>query len=138
MESRDGDPYRVCVVVDRAFGDRLTLLASRVPLWVVDTPANRVVVQRLRKQRAEESHLTGVTIFTDSAPSSPEELLLSQLDAIDLHHGSSSADPPFTALDVLGTPLTDRIRSALSAFGFNQFLPGENGFSALRPEPQPY
>jgi hypothetical protein len=130
-------PYKVFIVVDRAFGDRLVALEARVPVWIVDTPVNRAVVQRLSKERAAENHLTGVTVFTDSDAMSPEQLLLSELDTIDLHHGSYSADPPYTVLEVLGAPLTENIKAALSEYGFNQFQYGMSGFSALRPEPEP-
>lgn len=33
--------YRVFVVVDREYGERLGELAQTGPVWIVDTPANR-------------------------------------------------------------------------------------------------
>jgi hypothetical protein len=47
-------------------------------------------------------------------------MLLAELDTIDLHHGSYSADPPYTVLEVLGTPLTAKAKNELSAYGFNR------------------
>jgi hypothetical protein len=111
------------------------LSASGVPVWVVGTPFNRAVAQRLWKERPQENHLTGITSFNDVESSFPEDLLLSELDTIDLHHGSHSADPPYTILEVFGTPLNDRINAELSQYGFKEFHTDAAGFCAVRPVP---
>jgi hypothetical protein len=103
-----GIPYKVYVVVEREFGEQLANLAPGVPVWIVNTPLNRAVAQRLWKERNRRDHLTGITTFNDLESSSPEDLLVSELDTIDLHHGSHSANPPYTILEVLGAPLSDR------------------------------
>ena len=128
-------PYKVCVVVDRNFGDRLAEFPRGVPVWIVDTPSNKPVAQRLWKERPDESHLTGITTFNDMESSSPEELLIAELASIDLHHGEHSADPPYTELEVLGTRLTDAARQALAAYGFAEFHENSTGFTAIRCEP---
>jgi hypothetical protein len=130
-------PYKVYVVVDRAFGERLTALEQRDPVWVVNTPVNRRAAERLRRERPAESHLTGITLFNDADGMSPEQLLLSELETIDLHHGSYSADPPYTVLEIYGVALSRPIEAALAEFGFNQFRPTENGFWTSRPYPEP-
>jgi hypothetical protein len=127
---------KVYVVVDREFGEQLARLARGVPIWIVDTPLNRAVAQRLWKERHQEDYLTGITTFNDLESSSAEDLLVRELDTIDLHHGAESADPPYTVLEVLGTPLTDRIKSELSQYGFDEFHPNSAGFYAVRPVPQ--
>jgi hypothetical protein len=33
-------PYKVYVVVDREFGEKLAELERAVPVWIVDTPTN--------------------------------------------------------------------------------------------------
>jgi len=128
-------PYKVCVIVNREFGEKLTQIPSDVPVWIVDTPLNRSATQRLRKERQTDDHLTGITTFTPSDTSSGEDLLLSQMSAIDLHHGPYSSPVPCTILKVIGTPLTDRIEAGLSTFGFNEFTSDPGGFSASRPLP---
>ena len=128
-------PYRVCIVVDRNFGERLAELARGVPVWIVDTPSNKAVAQRLWKERPNESHLTGITTFDDTESSSADELLIAELDSIDLHHGVHSADPPYTELEVLGARLTDTAKQALAAYGFAKFHENSIGFTAIRCEP---
>jgi len=131
-------PSSVFAVVDRAFGERLAGIGPDVPVWVVDTPVNRPVAERLWKERPAESHLTGITLFVDSVALSPEDLLLSEVETIDLHHGPYSADPAYTVLKVFGTPLTGRARDALREYGFDDFRPDEAGFTARRPPPGSY
>jgi len=43
---------------------------------------------------------------------------VSELDKIDVHRGSHSANPPYTIPEVLGAPLSDRIKAELSQYGF--------------------
>jgi hypothetical protein len=104
-------------------------------VWIVNTPSNKPVAQRLWKERPNESHLTGITTFNDIESSSPEELLIEELDSIDLHHGTYSAKPPFAVLEVLGTRITDNAKHALAAYGFEEFHENSCGFTAIRREP---
>jgi hypothetical protein len=63
------EPYKVYVVVDRTFGERLAALPESVPVWIVDTPTNAPVAGRLWKERSQRSHLAGITTFkADSSP----------------------------------------------------------------------
>ena len=134
-ESLVTNPCKVNAVVDRSFGERLRELPAGTPVWIVSSPTNRASAQRLWKELPTENHLTGITTLTDSDTSSTEELLLSQLDMIDLQHGIHSANPPYTILEVIGTLITERIKSELAQFGFNEFQPLAKGFCAVRPLP---
>jgi hypothetical protein len=80
----------------------------------------------------DENHLTGITTFNDLLSLSSEEMLLGRLDAIELHHGSHSADPPYTVIEVFGTQLTANAKNALSEYGFNEFHVSLMGFTAAR------
>jgi hypothetical protein len=83
-------------------------------------------------ERPDENHLTGITTFNDLNSLSPEEMLLGHLDTIELHHGSHSADPPYTVIEVFGTQLTANAKSVLSEYGFNAFHITSTGFTASR------
>jgi len=130
-------PYRVCIVVDPEFGERLAALTLGVPVWIVDTPANKLVAQRLWKERPQHDHLTGITTFHFRADASREEILIGELETIDLHHGSYSADPPYTQIEGFGTPLSDKIKAGLADYGFDEFSPTPTGFLAIRKVPPP-
>jgi hypothetical protein len=132
------EPYRVVVVVDRNFGERLARLSPGVPVWIVDTPANTPVARRLWKERPESNHLTGITTYDGQKRGvdvSPEESLLNQLPSIDLHHGAYSAKRPYLQLEVIGTPLSDKLKIALGEYGFREFSATNEGFMTTRGDP---
>jgi hypothetical protein len=125
------EPYKVVVVVDPVFGNRLSDITRGVPVWIVDTPVNRAAAERMWAQRPGESHLTGITIFKAPADSG-EEALLAEIDTIDLHHRAYSASPPYSILEVIGASLTDRIKNKLRKYGFEEFHSSSRGFIAVR------
>lgn len=125
-------PYKVYVVVDREFGEQLAQLERGVPVWIVDSPTNRPVVQRFWNERPNESHLTGITAFTNLDALSPEDILLRHLDTIELHHGPDSANPAYSVIEVLGTQLTAAAKNGLAEYGFDEFLITSTGFVAIR------
>ncbi len=123
------------IVVDREFGDKLAEIERDAPVWIVDTPVNKIVVRRLSSEHPQQNHLTGITTFDDFESFSPEDLLLSEFDTIDLHHGVYSAAPPYTVIEVVGASLTARVKNELSEYGFDEFCPRPTGFTAKRTEP---
>jgi hypothetical protein len=126
---------RVFVVLDRDYDERLLELARSGPVWIVDTPQNRAVAQNHWAANPNRNHLEGVTTFKAGDDCSSEETLINELDTIDLHHGSYSADPPYTVLEVIGTPISERLKAELSHYGFNKFQPTGEGFRTLRTPP---
>ena len=131
-----GEAYRVFVVVDRNYGPHLAELAEIGPVWIVDTPANRTAAQQIWAAHPNRSHLEGVTTFKFPDGRSPEDILINELDTIDLHHGIYSANPPYTVIEVIGTKISDNVKSRFAEFGFDQFEPMPQGFRAIRPLPK--
>jgi hypothetical protein len=129
------EAYRVFVVVDREYGERLSELAPKEPVWIVDTPDNRAAAQKIWAAATERSHLQGVTTFKASEDCSREDTLINELGTIDLHHGAYSADPPYTVLEVIGVVMSERVKVELSQFGFDEFQATAEGFRAVRPLP---
>lgn len=128
-------PYTAIVVVDREFGERLKTLQSEVPVWIIDTPVNTPVARLLWNERPERTDLDGITTFQAPKSASSEEVLLSILDTVHLHHGQYSADPPYTVVEILGASPTEKVRSELGKHGFDAFEPTPAGFRATRPLP---
>jgi hypothetical protein len=129
------DAYRVSVVVDREYGERLSELARTGPVWIVDTPNNRAAAQKIWAVDNSRSHLDGVTTFKTGNDCSCEDTLINELDTIDLHHGTYSANPPYTVLDVVGAVMSERLKTELAKFGFDEFEATAEGFCAVRPLP---
>jgi len=97
---------------------------------LVDTLTNKAAAQRFWSEHPSETHLTGVTTFTASVVASAEETLLRQIATIELHDGVS--ETPYTALEVVGIPLSDSIKTAMAEYGFDEFHRTTAGFVAVR------
>jgi hypothetical protein len=127
--------YRVFVVLDTEYGERLEELNSAGPVWIVDIPKNREAAHKIWDVDPNRSHLHGITTFKINGDSSREENLLNELDTIDLHHGIYSADPAYTVLEIVGVRMNERIKTELAKFGFNQFEEEAACFRAIHPLP---
>jgi hypothetical protein len=123
---------RLFVIMDPDHGDRLRELEPGLPVWIAMSPANEPVIRSLWAARPSHDHLTGITGFHFNANDSAEERFLSEMSMIDLHHGPYSTSNPYTELEVIGTPLTIGIRSALLRYGFSEFSEDQDGFVATR------
>jgi len=114
--------YKVHVIVDRAFGERLREIPVGEPVWIVDTEVNRLVCEALRKEWNSENHLTDITSFKVESNASPEAWLISEVEMIDLHH------PLWSIINVIGTGWTARIQDELARFGFKEHKNTDEGF----------
>lgn len=127
--------YCVFVVLDGEFGSRLSELLQQGPVWIIDTPTNRTAAQKIWTEHPDYPELGGVTVFRSVDGNSREDAFVDQLGTIDLHHGIHAASPPYTVIEVLGTPINERIKAELSQLGFNEFQATDTGFRAVRPMP---
>ncbi len=126
-------PYSVFVVLDGEYGTRLAELIVKGPVWIVDTPTNRAAAQSFWNAFPDRDHLDGVTVFKPKGNGSTEATFISEIDTIDMHHNAYSADPPYTVLEVIGTSLSEKVKTELSEYGFDEFLTTSEGFRAERP-----
>ena len=104
---------RVAIVFEREFGDRLGELAMRMPVWIVESNANRPAVAAAWNRASEWPHIS-VTVFR---PPDDLRLLLTQI-----------GQPQ--RVDVIGMPLTDEAREILIAAGFTAIVETNDGFRA--------
>ena len=125
-------PYRVYVVVDPHFGERLRDLPADEPIWVIDSEENHSVIHALWNERNQSSHLDGITLFKYDPKGNPEDWFITELATIDLHHGEFSHDPPYTVLKVIGATLANKIEEALEEYGFTKCKQTTEGFIAER------
>ena len=132
MTTPAGSTSRVLVILDPEYGERLQPAWEGQPIWVELSPINEPVVRELWRGVPAPNHLTGITGLTFDPSLSAEDRLLAKLYTIDLHHGPYSTTRPYTELEVIGCPLSDRIRTALSELGFTNFEEKNHGFLADR------
>jgi hypothetical protein len=100
-------------------------------VWIVDSPPNRAAAEKFWITNPGRTHLNGITVFKFDTDSSPEEILLNELDTIDLHHGAYSTNFPY-AMEVIGSSLSEALRERLLEFGFAGFEATLEGFRAVR------
>jgi len=133
-QTLDGDivrPATVFVVVNPDYGTRLAQLPRDEPVWILDTPVNRIAAEELWVSTQAEVRSRDVTLFKSTAPSA-EDHVINHLDTIDLHHGVYSANPPYSAFEIIGAELTDRLRTELALFGLTEITINERGFRSGR------
>jgi len=140
-------PYRVHVVVDPHYGERIRNLPFGEPAWIVDSAENRPVIQALWKKRglhdqsagatpvkydpnAEPGEFTGITSFKYDPHAGPDSWLISILAVIDEHHYYH--DPPYSVLNIIGTSWSEAIQGELDRFGFFQHEATAEGFTTKR------
>jgi hypothetical protein len=125
--------HAVAVVVDPAFGDKLSPLAARVHVWIIDTPENNDAAEAVwRECSGANSIERGATKFSASRTDPPDEVVTSMLDTIDLHHGEYSHVPRWSVLEVFGANPTPRLVAALAELGFSKVASTPDGFKSWR------
>ena len=123
----------VAVVVDPAFGDRLSALAARLHVWIIDTPENKAATEALWREGGHAPSIEhGATTFSARQTDPPDEVVASILGDIDLHHGEYSHVPPWSGLEVFGTNPTPCLVAALAARGFSKVVLTPDGFESWR------
>lgn len=127
--------YRVHIVVDPRYGERIRRLPEGEPAWIVDSDVNHPVIRDLWDCRKGLDESTGITSFRFNPDGSAEDVLISELGAVDLHHGEWSHDPPCSVLNVVGAAWSGRIEAVLDEFGFTLSERTAEGFVAERAIP---
>lgn len=115
----------IALVLDPAFGARLTTLAKQMPVWIVKSPTNDQAVQ-VARPGVSDGRITTLHVQLGETPSN---MLVRALYAIDEHHGSASQRSPYKTLWVYGSaekPPPD----IASELGFKSITATADGFKA--------
>jgi hypothetical protein len=120
----------VMVLVD-PLSDSITLeSATGAAVWVVDTPANRVVVERLWK--AGGLARDSITLYRSPNPGDAEVNLAAAIALIEMHHGHYAARPSYRELRICGLQPSDKARQLLNQYGLSTIQRTADGFIALK------
>ncbi|RPI77537.1 MAG: hypothetical protein EHM45_08655 [Desulfobacteraceae bacterium] len=125
-------PYRVHVIVDPRFGQRLLEMPENEPIWIADTETNHLAYKAAGKERIPKSHLVGLSSFKVDPYLSPADWLISILETIDLHHGEMSHNPSWSVINVIGIRWTQKVQEELRKFGFEKYEDSPEGFTARK------
>ena len=124
--------YKVGIVVNRSFGDRIVKLAKQFHLWVIESPVNLPVIQSIWHEElpdtTESPLAAGVTAFAGLEDESSEEVCARIVPDVDEHHGEYSHDPSWTEIEVFGAAISHSLETIFRELGVTQFEVTDDGF----------
>lgn len=89
----------VALVLNPNFGDQLSDLSKKMPIWIISTPANDEAV-KLARQNFNQIEITTLYLRPNEMPS---DLLARAIYDIEEHHGATSKTNPYITLQVYGS-----------------------------------
>jgi len=117
----------VALLVDPASTDIPRYVEAGSPVWVVDTPVNRVAVERSGWQG-------NVTLYQSKAPSDCMVNLASAVPLIEMHHGEYGGNPPYEELHVSGVARSSSAEALLKPYDLVVVRDTPVGFIAVKAE----
>ncbi len=120
----------VAIVLDPDFGPRLSSLAQRVAVWVIDSSGNRPAIESLWSARRKEHAAYDVTVFRAIPGLSPEDHFAGVLRSVQKDEGIDDEAPALEWVEVYGLESSASIESLLRERGFGGSAPLAEGFRA--------
>ena len=118
----------IAIVLDADFGAQLFELASRIPVWIVDTPGNRASIESEWTRRRRDGAERELSVFRLIEGLSPSEHIAALLRTIDQQHGAAAENGPFTTLRVYGASAADAPAAAIRQLGGGAPVATADGF----------
>ncbi len=137
------DTYAVAIVVDPKFGDRVSSLLERMPVWVVDTEINRAAAARARAPRVQPGGGVGhtgigaLTTSTIDKDAAPESWCLGILDTVAGHHDRYAHTRGYSAVEIYGAIPSPGLLRALAAYRLSEITALSGGFRASTADGHP-
>jgi len=125
--------YRIAVVLDETFGDRLLELSRTMHVWACASEPNRRGAERIWAEETSDKPWleSGVTTFQYD-PNDVSQSLFDVIELVEDHHGEYAHDPPWTTLEVFGAFPNRNLIDALQNVGVPRVETTETGFVAFR------
>lgn len=118
-------PPTVAVVFDPDYSASLERLAFHTPVWLVDTPENRIAAEEVWRKAVEWPHLV-VTLFRAPSGQPTGEDWRTLLAEI------ATRERSFEALESIGETLSPDAHASMVDAGFTRFDETPTGFRARR------
>lgn len=113
----------VGLILDPTFGERVSVLAQKMPVWVVSSAVNDHAID-VARAAVVGSRITKLLAIDGE---SPDNLLRRAIYAIDEHHGEESGGTPCHCLLVYGKVCIPH-EELLADFGFASVTALDDGF----------
>ena len=125
------DLTTIAIVLDPEYGSELLAVAPRHPVWIVDSPANRPMIEAVWAERRAAKVPREVNVFRAIDGLSPAEHVAALMRSVDAAHGPSAQDPAYRTLIVEGVALDDALNALLLARGATSTRTTRRGFTAV-------
>jgi hypothetical protein len=107
----------VALVLDTVFEGDLAALAMAMPVWIISSPNNDKLVDRIWSELDDAVSVTSLFVI---AGEQPVELFERALYDIEEHHGECSTSPPYEQIVVIGANTAAAPKEALQELGLEQ------------------
>jgi hypothetical protein len=122
--------FRVLLILDPSYGDKLRSLSADFPVWIVNSPENDRVVNELRANSAYKS--VQVTTFPLKEGECRSRACERIIESLDQHYNEYAEDGAYLELEVIGVALDEVSVLPFSAVGFTRFCQTNAGFIAYK------
>jgi hypothetical protein len=127
------DLTSVAIVLDPDFGADLHALSAQMPVWIVDSPANRPAIEAEWTRRRRDGVERELSVFRSIDGLTPSDHLAALLKTINASHGPGAQDPPLRTLLVFGADPDETAAAAVRAIGGDAPVATASGFTATFP-----
>ncbi|MBK8252947.1 MAG: hypothetical protein IPK82_09785 [Polyangiaceae bacterium] len=126
--------YRITLVVDEHYGEKVLTLARGTYVWLVESIENDLWAKRYwdRTTANEDPLLHGVTTFRRLEGESIDALIVRLIELIDEHHGEVAHEPEWSEIDVIGAPASPGVIEAAGNYGVDRCEEFAGGFRLSR------
>lgn len=122
---------QVALVLERDFREELIPLIERMPVWIIDSPQNLPVVEKIRNTKLSGTAEI-ITTFQARDLESLEMACERIVQSLDEHHNDCSQTPGYSELMVIGVSLGNVSLKPFLELNFDQFLRTNKGFIAKK------
>jgi hypothetical protein len=128
--------YKVGIVVDRLFGNRIVDVARSFHVWVVESLDNMSAIQQVWESNLSDSKSDplgpGVTTFVASEEETPEAICARIVYDVEAHHGEFAHEPAWSEIEVFGVKLSPALKKVFEEIGATAFESTQDGFICCR------
>lgn len=127
--------YRIFLVLDDHFGDRVEALARDTYVWLVQSPYNDASAELVwRESESSDDPLQrGLSTYKRLPGESPEEEIVRLIEMIEDHHGEFAHTPPWSEIEVIGAHVDpQRMEATARDVGATSVVPTPEGLRIVR------
>lgn len=122
--------FRVALILDKNYGDKLKKLCVDMPVWVVNSPENDCIINALRTDCSCQNLQATTFPLKEGEPRfhACERII----ESLDQHYNEYAEDGGYLELEVIGVALNEVSMLPFFEVGFTKFSQTDAGFIAYK------